>query len=149
MSKCQSTVKSAVHHSAKGDHSGKSSLPVAYVGCSLQEGVGEAEQICTNQWQLSVFRSNLCASCVTILPPHSLIDVCGDTTLCVSATSVPAAGNAIATIIAAMIATTTAMLAKTTTTTTTTAAMMATTTAVKEPTTAMRMMMCLASVEPG
>ena len=62
----------------------------------------------------------------------TLLMYCDDTTLCVSATSAPAAGKATAT----MAATTTVMMATTTT-------------AVREPATAMRMMMCLASVAPG
>ena len=107
-----------------------------------QEGGGEVEQICTDQLHLSVFRSNLCASCVTILPLKDSVRhtaslmYCDDTTLCVSDTSAPAAVKATT---AMMTPPTTAVMTPPTTavmTPTTTTAMMApTTTAVVAPTT--------------
>ena len=122
---------------------------MASIDCQ-QEGGGEAEQICTDQLHLSVFRSNLCASCVTILPLKDSVRhtaslmYCDDTTLCVSATSAPAAVKATTAMMtppttAVMTPPTTAVMTPPTTAVmtpiTTTAMMAPTTTAVVAPTT--------------
>ena len=86
-----------------------------------KRGGGEAEQICTDQLHLSVFRSNLCASCVTILPLKDFVRHTASLMyLCVSASSEPAAVKATRAVMtppttAVMTPTTTAMMAPTTT----------------------------------